>query len=386
MHSFKKALTLVSALMLAALVGCGGNVSGTPGSVAGMPEDAGFDDAAVQAVETPILDAEQEMTSSQSALSAGDGLVDIALTIPTSRGVVAANLWLSPQCLLKRDRRLVALVPGTLANGGGYYEVNIPGRPGYFAVSVLAKAGYCALSVDLPGTGGTYHPGPGQDIRTEDNAFAVAKAARPIASVLGISKWDVYGETGLGSNAVLLLAQRHDVRSATIASSFYRRFGPFSGQLFDPGFRAFVAVTPYQPLDAAFLAPFFFATLPDVQPAAIAATAGPVPQAIPTGVFNELAEIPFTFDPSAGEFVLDEPTIEAEPARAPALILQGSPDPVGSEAGTAELVAAYGATGGGTVSEITIPGATHLMRFDAVTSDGPSSPFWSSILSFLSAH
>jgi len=83
---------------------------------------------------------------------------------------------------------------------------------------------------------------------------------------------------------------------------------------------------------------------------------------------------------------LASPIVAAEPARAPALFLQGSPDPMGSEAGTAEMVAAYGATGGGEAEVVTISGASHLMRFDLGLADGPESVFWSAELEFLASH
>ncbi len=316
-----------------------------------------------------------------------DGLVGVSLHLPTSQGTIAANLWLSPECLLKRDRRLVALVPGTLANGAEYYEVSLPGREGFNTVRVLAKSGYCALTVDLPGTGESVHPEDGMNLRSADNAQAVVSVARPVATILGIRKWDVYSETGTGSTAALLLAQRRDLRSMVLASPCYTRYGPASAQAFDPAFRAFAAVTPYLPLDPGLLPLFFGAAYPDVVEAAVIGLLGPAPQAIPTGVaFNEIAEIPFTFDGVTGEFVLAEPIVAAAPAKADALFFQGTPDFVCSVGGASEMTAEYGVTGGGNASLLTVPGASHLMRFDAPFSDGADSEFWSPILVFLADH
>jgi hypothetical protein len=370
---------LVTIFALLGLTACGGNAIN--GNAINLEDQ-------IRQAESVAL-GETDSTKNLGLLdgvSLGDGMVKVSLSIPTARGEVAARLYLSPECLLKRDRRLVALVPGSLANGGGYYELAVPGRPGYNAVRVLAKAGYCPLSVDLLGTGNSFRPEVGQDVDSSDGAFAVAAVARPVATVLGISHWDVYGETGVGNNVALLLARRSDVRSVVVTTPFYRRFGPASGMLFDPGFRGFVSSVPYLGNDPASFPPFFGNTYPDVLAAAITAVLGPAPQTIPTGAFVELFAIPFSFDPVAGEFVLESPIQAAEPARADALFIQGSPDPAGSEAGTAEQVEAYGAAGGGEAELVTLVGVGHLMRFDAVQSDGASSPFWDSTLDFLAAH
>lgn len=375
---------LLSILALFGLAACGGNNLGVSEN-----DPMTSMEAQIQQAESVALEGDSVAGKNFSLLdgvSLGNGMVKVSLSLPTSRGEVAARLYLSPECLLKRDRRLVALVQGSLANGSGYYEIAVPGRPGFNAVRVLAKAGYCPLAVDALGTGDSFRPAAGQDLDSVDVAFAVAAVARPVATILGIPKWDVYGETGLGNNVALVLARRADVRSIVVTTPFYRRFGLASGMLFDPGFRGFVSSIPYIGNDPASLPPFFGFTYPEVQAAAIAAIIGPAPQTVPTGVFTELFAIPFSFDPPSSEFVLDSPIQSAEPARADALFIQGSPDPGGSEVGTAEQVDAYGATGGGEAELVTLVGVGHLMRFDATQSDGASSPFWDSTLDFLAAH
>ena len=314
-------------------------------------------------------------------------LVRVSLRVPTRRGTVAARLWLTPRCLLRHDRRVIALMPGTLANGAGYYEVAVPGFEGFDAVAVLAGSGYCALAIDLPGTGESDHPLDAMDLRAADVAAAVAEVAQPVSWLLGAWRWDVYTETGAPTPAALLLARRTDVRSLVISSPFYLRFGPASAPAFDAGLRAFTAVSPYMPIDAALVGPFFGASPAPLQAAALDATLGPVPHAVPTGAaFNEIAEVPFEVDPLTGEFVLAFPIVDAGPARADALLLQGAPDFVGSEAGTAALAAAYGAGGGGYAEQVVIAGASHLMRFDAAYGDGPDSAVWAAVLAFLAAH
>lgn len=314
-------------------------------------------------------------------------LVRVALRVPTTQGTVAARLWLTPDCLLRHDRRVVALMPGTLANGAGYYEVAVTGFEGFDAVAVLARNGYCALAIDLPGTGGSDRPADAMDLRAADVAAAVAGVARPVSLLLGAWRWDVYAETGAPTPSALLLARRADVRSLVVSSPFYLRFGPGSAPAFDPALRAFAAASPYFPIDAALIGPFFGASPAPVQSEALDAILGPAPHAVPTGTaFNEIAEVPFEVDAATGEFVLAFPIVDAGPARADVLLLQGSPDFVGSEAGTAALAARYGETGGGYAELVVIPGASHLMRFDAGLGDGPASAVWAPVLAFLAAH
>jgi alpha-beta hydrolase superfamily lysophospholipase len=321
------------------------------------------------------------------AIQIEGGLVRVSLRMPTTLGTIAARLWLTPQCLLRHDRRLVALMPGTLANGAGYFEVDVPGFEGFDAVGVLARNGYCALAVDLPGSGGSGRPADAMDLRAADLAAAVAQVARPVSLLLGVWRWDVYAETGAPTPAALLLARRADVRSLVISSPFYLRFGPGSAPAFDPGLRAFAAVSPYFPIDAALIGPFFGASPAPLQSVALDAILGPAPHAVPTGpAFNEIAEVPFEVDPATGEFVLAFPIVDAAPARADALLLQGAPDFVGSEAGTAALAARYGEGGGGYAELVVIPGASHLMRFDTAYGDGPGSAVWAPVLAFLASH
>lgn len=319
--------------------------------------------------------------------SIDNALLHVQLRVPTSQGAVAAQLWLSPRCLLQRDRRLVAMMPGTFANGAAYYEVNVPGYEGFNAAAVLARAGYCALTIDLPGSGHSDHPADAMNLRAADIATAVAQVSRPVALLLGVPRWDLYAETGAPSPAALLLARRADVRSLVVSSPFYLRFGPASAPAFDPGLRAFAAASPYFPTDATFIEPFFGAAPVAVQSAAVEAILGPEPHAVATGtVFNEIAEVPFVFEPATGEFVLSFPIVDAGPARADALLLQGSPDFVGSEAGTAALATRYGEQGGGYAETVVIAGASHLMRFDAAFGNGPQSAVWEPILDFLARH
>ena len=354
------------------------------------PADSGWRQQVV-AAESLLLAPERSRAATVSrdlhGITIDGDLMRVSLRVPTAQGTIAARLWLTPRCLLQHDRRLVALMPGTLANGAGYYEVDVAGFEGFDAVALLARAGYCTLAIDLPGTGESDHPADAMDLRAADLAAAVTEVARPVARLLGVRRWDVYAETGAPTAAALLLARRTDVRTLVISSPFYLRFGPGSAPAFDPGLRAFAVVTPYFPIDAALIGPFFGASPAPVQSMALDAILGPAPQAVPTGAaFNEIAEVPFDIDAATGEFVLAFPIVDAGPARADALLLQGAPDFVGSEAGTAALAERYGASGGGYAEHVVIPGASHLMRFDAAYGNGPGSVVWAPLLAFLAAH
>lgn len=333
--------------------------------------------------------ANPEADAIEGDLSVANGIVRQDIDLWTADGVLHTEAVYEVGARLRPNRRVMMMVPGTLANGAGYYDV-APGT-GYDAAEVLAHAGFIVALVDLPGTGESYRPEDGRVTRFEPTSAAVRRAALAYRIRFLVPTVDIYGETGVGTNVALLLAREPWVRTVTISAAFYREFGPASGQLFDPAFHAVLDSLPtgYLPQDPNLISFFFGAADPSVFPLALAATVGPAPQSIPTGAFYEIAERPFFVDPAGvfgPVFVLDTPLVDAGPARAPALIVQGSPDPVGSEAGSAELRISYGSTGGGDATLVTLPGASHLMRFDSGISDGPTSPFWSTVLAFLAAN
>jgi pimeloyl-ACP methyl ester carboxylesterase len=281
---------------------------------------------------------------------------------------------------------MMAMVAGTLANGAAYYD--IARGTGYDSAEVLARTGYYVLLVDLPGTGASYRPADGRTARTPLNVDAVLDTAYLLAPLLGVTRGvDLYGETGVGTNAALLASTRPFVRTVSMSAAFYMQYGPVAAaSLFNPGYFAFLDSLPdgYQPQDPSVF-PFFFGEAdPAVQAEATAACLGPTPWVFPTGVVYELHD---HWGPdSVTTLRLASPMFDAVLSRVPAFIIQGSPDFLGSEAGTAEMVAAYGTTGGGHATMLTIPGASHLMRYDVAVSNGPTSPFWSAELAFLAAH
>lgn len=284
----------------------------------------------------------------------------------------------------RSDRHVVLMIPGTLANGAGYYDIS---AANYNAARILARAGFIVGLIDLPGTGESVRPADGSVIDTP----AIVEAVRRVSVRYRLSFWtasvSVYGETGVGTNVGLLLAREPWLRSFVGSAMFYREFGSaVASTLFNPGFRGFVASIPggYAPQDPGFIGGFFGAADPAVQAEATTACVGPAPYTVPTGPLLELFAIPYTT--SGTNFVLDYPIVDAAPARAPALFIQGSPDDIGSENGTNEMAAVYGSTGGGDATVIVLPGASHLMRFDSAISNGPSSTFWSEVIGFLSAH
>lgn len=326
----------------------------------------------------------EDVAASEGALTVSAGIWRQDIDVHTSLGVVHTTAVYTTGARLRADRRVVLLVPGTLANGAGYYDV--ARGTGYDTAEILARAGYVAVMVDLPGTGDSFRPSDGSTANTELAAWALRRVMLryAISTLAPADGFDVYGETGIGTNVLLTLARESYVRSIVGSAVFYRRFGPFTGPtLFDPGFRAVVQGVPggYLPQDPSFIAAFLPFTEPALLEEVVAACVGPMPATALTGPFIELFDIDFA--PEGPEFVLEHAIVDAAPARAPALFIQGSPDPIGSEVGTAELAAVYGSTGGGDAEVVTLVGASHLMRFDAVTSDGPSSPFWSAVLGFL---
>lgn len=364
-------LFLVFALMLTACAGAAGTDSGvTLRDDHLLTTEAGID-ASVEASVASII-----------ARPIHRAPVTFPLSVYTQKGKVYGELTVSPAALQARERRMIVLVPGTLANGGGYYSVEVEG---YNTVDLLARRGAFVLVVDLPGTGKSYKP-HGASIRVTEQAAAVRALARPIALALGVQGVDVYGETGVGGNVALMLARENWIRSIVGSAMFYKQFGPAMGEAgyFDPAFRAVLDSLPngYMPNDPVALETVFFAAAPDhVRPLAVAATVGEAPWVIPSSPFYDLLDLSGPDTPTT--YRLADPIVEAAPARAPALFIQGVPDFVGDVAGTYEMANEYGTTGGGTAQVIELQGATHLMRFDEGISDGPSSPFWQPILAFL---
>ncbi|MCC6563515.1 alpha/beta fold hydrolase [Candidatus Uhrbacteria bacterium] len=282
---------------------------------------------------------------------------------------------------LLRPRQLVVLVPGTLANGGGYYD--IASGTGYNTMELLANEGYIVAALDLLGTGENERFEDGSVLGTEVAADAVGRAAHVLRLLFLASDVFVYGETGLGSNICLMLAREPWVSGIIVASPFYIQFGPIGAlQLFDPAQAALLQSIPggYLPLAPETFGPFLFAAPPAIATEATVALLGPAPSAVPVAPLLEPFE--HTGPDSIATGRLATPIVTAESAIAPALFIQGDPDPLGSVEGAEELVADYG----GDAELVVIAGATHLMRFDAVISDGPTSQFWSPILTFLDTH
>lgn len=326
--------------------------------------------------------ASEDATVGSSEAELGSSHVyRLALDVPTRHGLIYTRLAFTPAGLARHDRDLIVLTQGTLANGAGYYDV-LPGS-GYNAVEILAREGYVVVAPDLRGTGENPRLADGRVLDTAALAETIRDVSRFAMRALHASDAYVYGETGVGTNICLLLARESWVRGIVVASPFYQQFGPFgAAQLFDPAWVGFLQSFPdgYLPLAPETFAPFYFAASPEVAAAATTASLGPAPQNVPTGALLEL------YDHTAPDSLLTgrlaSPIVAAEPAIAPALFIQGNPDFIGSVEGTQEMVDAYG----GDADLVVIDGATHLMRFDAVISDGPTSPFWSPILAFLDTH
>lgn len=328
---------------------------------------------------------QSDVGEASEPLRARESLVRQSLDVSTVEGLVHSSVVRMGRSMAGRDPRVIVLIPGTLANGGAYYDV-APGT-GFDAAEVLARAGYVVVIPDLPGSGASFRPADGRDAGMAMAARAVRSVAQAAMRTFHARDGvDLYGETGVGTNVALLLARESWVRSVSLSASFYLQFGPGAGVLFTPEYAGFLDSLPdgYLPQNPLQIEGFFGAADPSIRALAVTACMGPAPQTIGTGAFYDL--IASTGPDSLATLRLATPIVAAEPARAPALVIQGSPDFIGSESGTAEMVAAYGLTGGGEAEMVVLPGASHLMRFDAAVSDGPESPFWSAILAFLARH
>lgn len=325
-----------------------------------------------------------EVEVTTDGLTADHGFFRQELDVPTVEGVVHTEVVFRAGAFLRHDRRVVVLIPGTLANGAAYYD--IAQGTGYDAAEVIARENFFVVLVDLPGSGESFRPADGRDADIAMAARAVRRVSQAYRIAVGAHGGvDLYGETGVGTNVGLLLARETWVRSFAASATFYLQFGPAAGQLFDPNYYLFLDSLPtgYLPQDPAFIGFFFGAADPAIQAQAVAACVGPAPTEIGTGAFYDIRDA--GFDPLV-PFRLASPIVDAAPAEAPALFIQGAPDFIGSESGTAEMVAAYGSTGGGEADLVVLPGASHLMRFDIGTSDGAASPFWSALRAFWAAH
>jgi pimeloyl-ACP methyl ester carboxylesterase len=64
------------------------------------------------------------------------------------------------------------------------------------------------------------------------------------------------------------------------------------------------------------------------------------------------------------------------------MFIQGAADIVAAPGDSGSLARDYGALGGGHATYVTIPGGTHLVRLDAISS-GADSLFWNQLIDFL---
>lgn len=307
------------------------------------------------------------------------------LDVLTSEGLVHAEVVLDERAVSASDPRLIVMIAGTLANGARCFDV--ARGSGYCAAEVLADAGFVVVLVDLPGTGESVRPADGRRADAAMGARAVANVVATASEMFGISRGvDVYGEAGTGTFVALLLARESWARTVILSSPTYTLFGPATATLFTPEYGALFAASPegYLPQNPHQISLFFEAAEPSIRDVAVMACMGPTPQTIGAG---RMVDLMLACGPDTPATLrLARPVVTAEPARAPALVLQGSPDLVGSDAGTAELVADYGKSGGGRAELAVLPGASHVMRFDRGLGEGPASPFWSRVLRFLRAH
>ncbi|HJZ98282.1 MAG TPA: hypothetical protein VKE70_17345, partial [Candidatus Solibacter sp.] len=283
--------------------------------------------------------------------------------VMTPVGRVAVRLVFTLDSLLRDDRRVIVLVPGTLANGAAYYDVQVSGFEGFDAAAVLARQSFIAALPDLPGTGGSDRPEDGRAVSIETDAMAVRAVAQTAGLVFEAPRIDIYGETGVGGNVALRLARESWVRTVTGSGMLYLEPGQATLVLFTPEFGALLDSLPggYLPQTADQIAPFFPFTPAPVREAAVAAVLGPPPGTIPTGAFYQLRA---QANPTPPPFMVG-PIVDPRPAVAPGFFLQGDADVVAVPGDTAHLAADYGSAGGGHAISVTLTGGSHLSRYDA---------------------
>jgi hypothetical protein len=183
----------------------------------------------------------------------------------------------------RRDRRVVALIPGTV---GTTIQYDVPDAD-FSALEILARAGYHAAAIELPGLGGSSHPADGRVTDNEYNWSRVRPVLAELAWLHRVRRVDVYGETGSGTGLILLASRDRSItRTVSGAGLLYLQPGPVASVLLTQGWKGFLDSLPdgYLPTDFHFYDPFFTASDPAVREY----LQTNLPGFYPTGLFYEL--------------------------------------------------------------------------------------------------
>ena len=318
--------------------------------------------------------------------SSQDQVFKVNYDLPTVNGEhLAIREAFTVRSLSRHDRRVVALIPGTI---GTTIQYDVPVE-GFNALEILARAGYYAAAIELPGIGNSSHPSDGRVTNNDYNWSRVRPVLAELALIHGVRRVDVFGETGSGTGLVLLASRdRAITRTVSGAGLLYLEPGPVASVLLTQGWKSFLDSLPtgYFPTDFHFYDPFFTAS--DVAVRDYLQTN--LPGFYPTGLFYELFAArpggPGAPDPDPTmPIVLAHALVDPAAGAVPALFIQGTADIVAVPGDSGSLARDYGTSGGGRARYIAIPGGTHLVRLDAISS-GPDSLFWNQLIDFLDRH
>jgi hypothetical protein len=305
--------------------------------------------------------------------------------------------------LLRRDKRDMLLIPGTIGNAAAMYETPIEG---YDMSAVLARQGLFVSAIDLLGVGDSSHPASGAQLNTAFSVPYVAEVAAELAILHGVPRVDIYGETGSGTASIIGLSSRPDlVRTVSGSGLFYRSVNVGIAPLLSEAWLAVMDSSPgdYVPFPSQAYQGFFAPSPASVQafmygapidPSEPPVFRGALPAFYPDGFFRDLyACRPAGPDPAPGT-ILAQTVVDPSGGAVPALFLQGGSDLVALPGDSAALAADYGSVGGGHADAVTIAGGSHFVRYDASggaeMSHGPGDPFtsaWASnLIPFILAH
>lgn len=266
--------------------------------------------------------------------------------------------FFSLRSVLRHPARAVVFLTGPEFRGD-FWSIPVEG---YNGPEMAARRGFYAYTLDYVGVGESYIPPDGSQV----NYLTQVKPIRTLIDLVRrsrrVGRVDLVGE-GMGSEIASHLADEPwRVRSVVLSVAVYRDFDPAILPFFSPEFEAFLRSQPggyWQPdfldLTLAFspneeLREYVFATQPGMYP---------------TG-------------PALQFWDFEKPTIDADDARVPALIIEGELDPFPAPGDMSDLAGEWGDD----ATLVVIPGANHVPRIEA---EEIADQFFEALFTFLDA-
>jgi len=293
--------------------------------------------------------------------------------LQTSTGVVHVEETYSDEAMkANHPRRGVLLIPGPVVNAA-WYDMSVEG---YDAGKILADKGYFAFAVDLPGVGQSTGPADGRTTTTDYDLPVMREVIDQLSHREKIPKLDVYGEGGTGGVLALKLsADKSRVRTIASSAQLYKNPTPLTlAQAMNPGlialFDQIAAPTNYY---LQTVAPQYGQFVANASAEVQAYTSATQPGLYPLGSQYELID---------GPLPLADPTI----GKVPALFMWGAQDFVAEPGDIQQLAQDYGKNHHVYSQYTEIANGGHLMRIEAASGNGPTSPFWNTYLTFLAAN